>query len=909
MVHPSFSPDSSTKLLRRRFCYGTLSFFVPFILVLLGIAALLVMPFGKHSLAITDAKYYLNVEMFFARLLRGEENFLFSFNNGLGQNEWSSLSWGGLAPASVLSIFASRETIPFWFNFICAINISLCGLTMYILLARFQGPKLSHLIFSTSYALMGYNVVNCYQTLFFIGPQILPLMVLGLIRLLQGRSPLLYILSLAACIFCNFYFGFMLCVASVILFAVWFFMHRTALGVRRVRVFSRWAVSSAIAGLLGAPMWLPALKAFSGGGRLEQTKLKEFSFVENMPFIRMFSKLFTGANSTNELVEGMPNIFCGILVVALVILYFMNRRREKGKKRAAGLVLGFYLLTFTFPAFTLLMHGGTHTNWFPFRYSFVFSFFLICLAAEEYDGIEEVSIGDTKRCGLALLLSVMAVFSLRFEFVSGGSVFLDFLLLLIMWLAFYFHKREPAKAPEKLMAMVLLIVVCGNLYANFIISTKKVREWELNMDQYNYNISVSGTLIDAVKAKETGFFRMEKDYSESSSVGADPYLYDYNGVSHSGPAERMFVHQGLLRLGIGWGGLRHFYSDGVPAATDALLGLKYLVAVRDLELEKDYEGLSQTANVTAYSNPNALSVAILANDGIEEIAMGDSIFENLNLIWCTMTGKNMPVFTSVEDVTFTLHNPFDSQSVNSEELKEGASSKETGENDAQITESYITYSFVAEKSGPAYVYDTSIIASEYGKDAPATYACGFHEAGETVTGVFPIYDKSQLTTEEFRAACANLVFAVADNEILEEYAKELNSRNISFNAVHENDLTGSFTVEEDRRILFTIPWDEGWTCYIDGQKVPIDKTWDLFMSVEAPAGSHEYEMKFFPAWMDYGLILGATAFLGLIVCMILWRKRRNASEPLPESFPADAEDPPAEEQGSASDLPETEVTE
>ncbi len=111
--------------------------------------------------------------------------------------------------------------------------------------------------------------------------------------------------------------------------------------------------------------------------------------------------------------------------------------------------------------------------------------------------------------------------------------------------------------------------------------------------------------------------------------------------------------------------------------------------------------------------------------------------------------------------------------------------------------------------------------------------------------------------------------------------------------IHENDLTGSFTAEEGQRILFTIPWDEGWTCYIDGQRVPIDKTWDLFMSVEVPAGSHEYEMKFFPAWMDYGLILGTAALLGLVVSVLLWKKRRGVSAS-------------AAEEAQAEELPETE---
>ena len=135
------------------------------------------------------------------------------------------------------------------------------------------------------------------------------------------------------------------------------------------------------------------------------------------------------------------------------------------------------------------MHGGTHTNWFPYRYSYVFSFLLICLAAEEFRYIDEITIQDTKRCGIALGVAALLVFDLTYEYISGGTVLLDFLLLLLMWLGFRFYKTKPDKAPMRTFSFLLLILVCINLYANFIISTKKVQDWELDLKEYNENIA------------------------------------------------------------------------------------------------------------------------------------------------------------------------------------------------------------------------------------------------------------------------------------------------------------------------------------------------------------------------------------------------------------------------------------
>ncbi len=862
-----------------RALYILLSFFIPAIVLTLALLGLRIVPFGdKHSLAISDAKFYLNGEMFFARLLRGEENWLYSLNNGLGNNEWSVLAWGGVSFGNFLSLLARLETIPSVFTWICAVNISLCGLTMYLLLAYLYGHKFSHLIFSTSYALIGFNVVNCNQMLFFMGPQMLPLMVLGLVKLLRGESPLVYILSLGTCILLNFYFGFHLCVFSVILFCVYLCLHGEELTGKGRGLFTRWALSSVLAGLLGAPMWLPALKAYSGGGRLNQTELTEYTFSENMPFIQIFSKLFSGANSTNELVTGLPNIFCGVLVVALVILFFMDKKIGARYKKAAAVVLAIYLLSFYIPAFTLIMHGGTHTNWFPYRYSYVFSFLLILLAVEEFERLDEITLADTKRCGTALLIGVIFVFSTRYEFVTGGAVLLDLALLLLMWLGFYLYKTKPEVTPKSTLSLFLLLVVCGNLYANFYISTKNVQEWELDLEEYRENIMVSGALTEAIDQIEPGFFRMEKDKSESSTVGADPALYNYNGVSNSGPAIRAFVHKELCKLGINWYDMRHWYSEGIPAATDNLLGLKYILSERDLTEEKDYEKLVTMEDTSIYRNNHALSPAILSDTAAQDQTLGENVFENLNAVWKTMTGGEKDIFTAQEDVTFSLVNDYMAQTVTSRELKESvsAAAAKAEEKKAEESEqpSYFQYSFTAAQDGPIYVYDTSIPGSPNGLAAPAIKYVGTYKAGDAVEGKFPIY-AGVGTGEIMRGYCANMAFAYADNAQLEAYADLLNSRDIDFNVVHENDLTGSFTAEEGQRILFTIPWDEGWTCCIDGKPVPVDKTWELFMSVAVPEGQHSYEMKFFPAWMNYGLMLSGAAVVGTIALMIAWKAQKK----------------------------------
>ena len=876
---------------------------MPFAIMLIASIVMHNTPFGNHNLALTDGKFYLNGLLFNARLFKGQENFLYSFT-GLGNNEWAALSWGDFNPVKLLGLFATLDTVPSWFTWISIVNMAVCGLTMYCMLSGLYGHKASHLLFSTSYAMMGFNVANCFQMLFFIGPQMLPLMVLGLVRLLRGKSPLLYILSLFFCVFCNFYFGLMLCVASGIIFIVYNYVYSQELVGKRSGLCKIYLISSAIAGLMASFFWLPALKAFSGGGRLDQTTAAEYQFVENMPFIQIFSKLFTGANSALEEVQGLPNIFCGILVVALVVLFFMNQSISKRLKRGTAAVLVLYLLTFYIRAFTLAMHGFTHTNWFPYRYSYVFSFFLIWIAAVEFGHIGELGLSEAKRCFVVILLAAIIVFSTSYEFISGGEVLIDFAILALIELLFYRWKSKPETFKKRVGAVTLMLLVSCNLFANYILSIQKLQRtdnWELNLETYAGNTVLSGGLIDGIMGYDNSFFRMEKDFSESDSVGADPALYDYNGVSASGPHIRMFVHKQLGRLGINWFDMRHWYSKGIPAATDALLGLRYLLSDKDLTTEKGYEGLIKLGDAHIYKNPYELSIAILAEEEAQNVELGNDVFENLNQVWRSMTGGNKDIFTEEENVTFTLHNQSEGRTVTSRELavsvsksisesesvsisnstlSEVSTEPSTGVSKEEPKVAYIECKFTAIQDGPVYYFDTSVPASPQGRSVPAIEFVGMYEKGDEVVHYFTVGD--DITGEKMKEYASALRYAYADNEILAEYATLLNSRDCTFTVVHENDLTGEFTAEERQRILFTIPWDEGWTCYIDGQKVPIDKTWDLFMSVEVPAGHHAYEMKFFPAWMNYGLILCGAALLGLVILMVVWKKRKPADEVIPQ---------------------------
>ena len=113
-------------------------------------------------------------------------------------------------------------------------------------------------------------------------------------------------------------------------------LFREDLQTKKTQIAADYIISSLCAGLFAAVLWLPGILSIKGG-RLDKDASSAISLWENMPFQEIGAKLFTGANTTDELVNGLPNIFIGIIPLALAVLFFINRKIEARKKTAAAL--------------------------------------------------------------------------------------------------------------------------------------------------------------------------------------------------------------------------------------------------------------------------------------------------------------------------------------------------------------------------------------------------------------------------------------------------------------------------------------------------------------------------------------------------------------------------------------------
>ena len=891
------------------------AFITPFVILLLCFVAQHVYPFGEFNSFISDGNsYYLGWISYWRRILNGLESPFYSFTAGIGGSSSALIACYLLNPYMLLFGLADLQSFPLIYTIVMLLSISTCGLTMYIFLSNLMGKRASNLIFSTSYALCGYGVVNGWQIHWLTGVILLPLVMLGLRKIFQKKRAVMYVITAALAILTNFYIGYMIATCVLIIFLATIISHQE---YRTRQVILTFLFGSLLAGLMSSLIWLPGILSLMGG-RASAASFGTFAFKENNKLLSIFSRLFTGTHSISELssTDGLPAIFCGIFPLALSILFFLDKKIEKRKRIAAGTVLGIYLLSFYINTVSVVFQGFSYTIWFNYRYAFIFCFLLISIAAVEYRHFLETSLRNIKLVLAVLVTAAVLIFAGTYSFSGKPYYLIDFAVLGLIFTGWYLHCKDPERAPQRMVSLLCLISVCINLYVNDVICNYETRDWWTNYHDLQTSIQLKQSYVDYIKNQDPSLYRMESEIIRINGSMTDPMMFHYNGVSYVGSVEKTFVKQGLSHYGVQWYDNRTWYDQGVTASMDSLLGLKYLISSRNLEDEKQYTKLNKTSGIGFYRNPYTLSMAMLSDGGITNIRIDDEedVFQTQNEIWKALTGKDIPLYSEESNVQYTSHNPTDTSTVSSQDTDVqnnsisglGASLNEDSESGSSAYSStgslasddawtqlgmdsvlsdygrvadpsddnyYVKVDFTASYTGPYYLYDYAYVDKEQGSQYNTLKYLGNYQKGDHVEAKMPL--NAVITKSVLDATAAHTYVACLDMNLLKEYSELLNSRDVTIQEQKNKDakLNGTFTAEKGQKLFFTIPYDEGWTLTVDGVKTRLTKTAGLFMSAEVSEGEHQYELTFMPRGLQMGIIVSGASLLIFFGWSLFRRKR------------------------------------
>ena len=241
--------------------FHILSFILPALVIAVSLTSVGIYPGGEYTPLILDLRTeHLAFFNYINNISEGFNSLSFQSLGGLGGGVINSLQMY-CGPAFIIFSFFDLQDIPWvlWWLIVCMIGM--CGLSEFIYLKkgfRKPVPDFKALLFSVCYALMSCMVVYTIVPVWIWGGIFLPVIALGLDKVIDERKYQFFILTVTFAIIFDYYMAYILIVFSIVYFLYRVFLLKIPVGEALglvLRCFACGLVSS----MLSAFSWLPVL--------------------------------------------------------------------------------------------------------------------------------------------------------------------------------------------------------------------------------------------------------------------------------------------------------------------------------------------------------------------------------------------------------------------------------------------------------------------------------------------------------------------------------------------------------------------------------------------------------------------------------------------------------------------------
>lgn len=858
--------------------YLLLSFFVPCVLVLIGWIFQGVYPFGNGQILVTDFwhQYYPFANILHGKLQDISSSLLYTWESGMGSNFLAMMAYYAASPLNLLTILVPEAFLREAMTFILMLKIGFAGLFTGMLLKYvFRRNDVSICCFGTLYALCSYIMGYYWNTIWIDTVALLPLVILGAVKLVREKKLALFSASFALALLSNYYIGLFICIFAVIAFFCICLFEST--GFKRFILSGFRMLGAAALGLaLSAFMLLPAYFA------LQLTNSADNNFPENISWYENWLDILANMTAFREptVKEGLPNLYCGIICVVFIGMYLVSGKIRIREKIASILVLAFILISCNMNILNYIWHGFHFTNMLPYRFSFLFSFVLVVMAYRVFDLI----LAGKVRLLDVLAMTAIAVGAFAVTWFSDRddaqtrAMWLSFAMSMFYVVVIFLYQRRILKP-----AVMCGAVTIGLLFEMFMQArTGTQAVGTSDHDSYPTKNAEIQQLLDEIDERDDDLF-WRTEISTWYSLN-DPALYSYNGVSQFSSMANRSVTTYLRTLGLpgSEAGNRYYYALSSPV-TNMFTGVKYIIS-RTGEIMETFamNEIASSGSILAYENNYTLPIGFITDEDILSYNGEDHSqpFEAQNALFAKATGISEPLFTSI-DVTHSGHTGMNGAN--------GVYKSRYGCYRFSIDESAdrhsFKFNFIPDEDSVLYAYfwadgvssvnilqdDVQFGSYSVTKQQGFIAPIGICDAGVKTSVCAEITDNS-VTRGEVRVYVYKL-----NTEVLEKGYEILKAGSVQLEEFSDTGLEGTVTASEDGVCYFSIPQENGWTAYVDGKKTETSTVGGAMLAVPVSSGNHTIKLRYIPQ----GTVIGAGATgLGVVLwCAVLYtenfRKRKN----------------------------------
>lgn len=875
-------------------------------------------PFGDSSVLVLDLNgQYVYYYEEFRDAFWGDGSFIYNWSRNLSGEMFGVFAYYLASPFMIIILLLPRTMMLTSILILQLAKIGTASVSfMYFLKKVSKKPPraASLVIFPTMYALMSYMIVQLMDPMWLDGLIYLPLICLGVHKLVNEGKLLPYIIPLALMFIAHFYIGYMVGIFTFMYFCLCFFGQEGHIVPKNfMSKIVKFGVGTLIAICLACWVLIPVYYSLKLG-KFEFTQ-PDFNMATQFDFLTFITKLFPLTYDT-VYPEGMPMIYSGTLTLLLVPLYFLNEKIKVKEKASHGLLMIAVVILMYLRPIDIMMHGFQVPNWLPFRYSFAFSFLFIFAAFrafENLDGVTFKNIGGTVFGFMVFLFwcerenyGHFQLFKTKFNedhepYNVIQGLWVSMIAMAVYFLLLYLIKKYPK---SKSVCIITVIVISGELFLNCADTVDKI-DIDVAYSKYSSYEPYISELREAVEMMkdydENLFYRMEATFHRTVN---DPIATGYIGVSHSSSTMNSPALEMLHKLGYAYGGNYTKY-DGTTFMTDALFDIKYVmdktgdttyldsrVKIPEeyklvTQLKKtheshqfEHEGEQVDTYYKFYQNPNALGLGIVSSPEIEDVILDeDDPFINQNHIFNKLADNDCEYFTKLDLQSSQMHN------VATAKLTDGHYKYTPA--DSSDLECHVDYVVKMDKTSYLYMYLPTKYErkcnvyiqdeDEYNKrEDPMEYAGQFFVGDNYSIMNFGKYEKDQvlrirvtIQNDDNEAFWRNQFFYTFDYDVFTKTCEQLQNKLLTLTKFEDTCVEGFCNSDSDDNVLFTtIPYENGWNITVNGKTVKPEKSLDSLITIPLEKGKNRITMNFSPNYFKGGIIVSIFGVVMLIIVFV-----------------------------------------
>lgn len=808
------------------------AFFVPVLVLVVIFAQRGIFPFGEECFLRTDM--YHQYAPFFSEFqykLTHGGSLLYSWDIGMGVNFSALYAYYLASPMNWLVALCPRQFLIEFMTVLIVIKTGLSGLSFTWYLRKHTGTReFGSCFFGIFYALSGYMAAYSWNIMWLDCILLFPVILFGLERLVKEKKGMVYCIALGLSILSNYYISIMICIFMVIYAAVLVILYPPKKGKEFAATAGRFTLYSLLAGGLAAVVLLPEIYA------LQATASGNFDFPKTVSsYFSIFDMIarHMGNVQTEIGLDHWPNIYCGVAVLMLLLLYLGNKNIKIKEKAVYFSLLLFFYASFSVNVLNFIWHGFHYPNSLPCRQSFIYIALVLVMCYKAY-----LELKNTPWKHIVMAFWGAAAFVILAEKLVDNEEQFHFAVFYaaILFLALYtgciylYHSRKWCR--DGVLLAVLGLVFCEsavNMAVTSIPTTSRTAYVKDNED----------TMLLADSIRSSVFYRIEKGESRTKNDGAwmnFPSASLFSSVASAAMSD--------FFKSVGCESSTNAYSvKGSTPFIDALFATRYGIYPDQQPADGLKEQIGRQGSMWFYENKYTLPVGFVMPQDMETN-------------WVLDSGNPANVqndLSSVLGVSNLL--------VPAEGVSEGK----------KLT-------FTADASGDYYVYVTNKkveeVSAEIGErslsfdnvDRGYFLELGYLPKGQEVILQSQTDGNPAMQAEIWRF----------DPEAMEEIYQCLSKSPLELSSWTDTGLAGSINTPEGGTMFTSIPYDKGWKIWVDGTAVSGRPVFDAFLGVDLEPGEHKIRLSYEPQGLKTGAVItgvSAAAVAALAVCG--WMKNKK----------------------------------